>query len=155
MINGVGYFGRLVPNYYGGDRWFGPVNSLIPMVFLAGILLLAWIGVHDQTGLVVFAVFYGLCGAGIQSLFPAAIVSVIVSSTNAGVSNIGARMGMIFTVVSFACLTGPPIAGVFIKRHQGAYLYAQLFGALSLISGCLILVAARIVKTGWVFRCRI
>ncbi|MCJ1457028.1 hypothetical protein MMC28_007394 [Mycoblastus sanguinarius] len=143
ILNGVGLFGRLIPAHL-ADRYFGPLNTLIPFVFVSGLLLYCWAAVSSKGGLVGFAVVYGLFAAGIQALFPATTSSLTTDLKKAGV-----RMGMIFSVVSFACLTGPPLAGALIQRRDGGYLYAQIFAGSVLMGGCATLVASRFAKKGW------
>lgn len=143
ILNGVGLFGRLIPNHL-ADRFFGPLNTLIPFAFVSGLLLYCWAAVSSKGGLVGFAVIYGLFAAGIQSLFPATLSSLTTDLKKAGV-----RMGMVFTVVSFACLTGPPLAGALIQRDNGNYLYAQVFAGSVLMGGCATLLAGRVAKKGW------
>jgi predicted MFS family arabinose efflux permease len=98
----VGFIWRLLPNYF-ADK-IGSLNMLLPFTMLAGTMLLAWIGVHSRSSLFVFAAIYGSGSAGMQSLFPAGLSSLTEDLKKAGV-----RMGMGFTIVSFACLTGPPL----------------------------------------------
>ena len=143
ILNGVGIFGRLIPAHL-ADRFFGPLNTLIPFVFVSGLLLYCWAAVDSKGGLVGFAVMYGLFAAGIQSLFPATLSSLTTDLKKAGV-----RMGMVFSVISFACLTGPPIAGALIQRKHGEYLYAQMFAGTVLMAGCTTLVASRVTRKGW------
>lgn len=57
---------------------------------------------------------------------------------------------MIFSIVGFAVLTGPPIAGALISADGGSYLGAQLFAGTSLLLGCAFLTACRWVKSGGV-----
>ena len=64
-------------------------------------------------------------------------------------------MGMVFTVVSFACLSGPPMAGALIEKRGGGYLYAQMFAGTALSCGCLTLLAARFAKTGWQLKAKV
>jgi len=59
----------------------------------------------------------------------------------------GTRMGMVFTIVSFAVLTGPPIAGQLIQKKDGGYLYAQLFAGADMLVGACFLVAARMTQS--------
>ena len=143
ILNGVGIFGRLIPAHL-ADRFFGPLNILIPFAFVSGLLLYCWAAVSSKGGLIGFAVIYGLFAAGIQSLFPATLSSLTTDLKKAGV-----RMGMVFSVISFACLTGPPLAGALIQRKDGGYLYAQMFAGTAFMGGCATLVAARVVKKGW------
>lgn len=142
ILNGVGLFGRLIPAHL-ADRYFGPLNTIVPFAFISGLLLYCWAAVTSKGGLVGFAVIYGLFASGIQSLFPATLAS-LTSDLKAGV-----RMGMIFSVVSFACLTGPPLAGALIQKRNGSYLYAQMFAGSVMMGGCMTLIACRVCKNGW------
>lgn len=139
-LNGVGVIGRIVPNFL-ADRYFGPMNSIIPVTLLSSMLCFCWIAVGSKGGLYAWAVVYGTAGAGIQSLFPATL-----SSLTTDLRMAGTRMGMVFSIVSFAVLTGPPIAGQLIQKRGGGYLYAQIFAGVDLFIGCCLLVAARYTK---------
>ncbi|RMY23650.1 hypothetical protein D0867_01905 [Hortaea werneckii] len=115
----VGFVWRLLPNWL-ADR-FGALNVILPFTFVCSVMMYGWIGVNSQGTLYVFAAIYGCGSAGIQSMFPATLASLTTDLSKAGV-----RMGMGFSIVSFACLTGPPLAGALINRHDGDYLYAQM-----------------------------
>ena len=143
ILNGVGLIGRLILNHL-ADRYFGPLNLLIPFAFLPGLLIYCWTAVTSKGGLVAFAVVYGLVAAGMQSLFPATL-----SSLTTDLKKTGVRMGMVFTVVSFATLTGTPLAGALIQRGNGKYLYAQMFAGTVLMGGFAMLLAARVAIKGW------
>lgn len=142
LINGVGIPGRIVPALVSW-AYLGPVNTLIPTVLVGSVLLFAWIAVDSLPGLYAFVALFGLPGGGVQSLFPAAV-----SSLSDDLDTIGARIGMVFTIASPACLSGPPIAGALIQSNHGAYLGAQLFGGLVMAIGFALVAAARIAKTG-------
>jgi MFS family permease len=148
IMNGVGYVGRIVPNFF-ADR-VGPLNMIIPFAFTSGVLIYSWAGVSSSGGLLAFSVIYGVVAAGMQSMFPATLSSLTTDLSKAGV-----RMGMGFSIVSVACLTGPPLAGALIQQNHGNYLYAQMFAGTSLICGGLTLMAARIAKTGWALKAKI
>lgn len=143
IMNGVGLPGRLIPAYL-SDRFTGPVNMFIPVSAAAGLLLYCWIAVHSLNGLIGFVVVYGFFGGGVQSLFPSALPSL---TTDLG--KVGVRIGMIFSIVSIASLTGPPIAGALIDAKGGQYLGAQLFGGTSMILGTLLLITAKYFKSGF------
>src|SRR5947208_1546456 len=115
MMNGVGYVGRLAPNFF-ADRSFGPLNTIIPFAFASGIMLFSWAGVTSRGGLYAFSIIYGLFAAGLQSMFPATL-----SSLTTDLSKTGVRLGMGFSIVSVACLTGPPLAGALIQSNNGNY----------------------------------
>lgn len=137
VLNGVGVFARIVPNHI-ADRYFGPMNTLIPIVLSTSVLTFSWMAVTSRGGLYAWAVVYGMVAAAIQSLFPATL-----SSLTTDLRMQGTRMGMVFTIVSFAVLTGPPIAGQLIQKKAGQYQYAQIFAAVDMLIGCTLLCAAR------------
>lgn len=141
MINSFGLPGRIVPAIL-ADRLYGSLNVLIPFMLLNGILMFCWISVKTPTGFFVWVAFYGFFAGASQSLFQSASVKFSPSSKVVGV-----RMGMVCTLVSFACLTGPPIAGKLIEMMEGRYLAAQLFGGCSLTVGSISLLVASFVQT--------
>jgi MFS family permease len=142
IINGAGYVGRIAPNIL-ADRYVGAVNAIIPCAFFSGMLLFAWPGVNNQSGLIGFSVVYGIFSSGVQSMFAVALASL-----TPDLSKVGTRMGMCFSIVSIPTLIGPPIAGALISRRDGSYLYAQMWGGTLVITSTLVLIAARIAKTG-------
>lgn len=142
VLNTVGFPGRILPNYVAD--LIGPLNLLIPCVIISGALMLVWISITTYTALLVWAAIYGLFAAGVQSLFPATMASLTTDLTKAGT-----RMGMVFSVISIACLTGTPIGGALLETMDGEYLGAQSFAGLCLIAGGAVLTVARVLKVGW------
>lgn len=140
LLNGIGVIGRLLPNHV-ADR-VGSVNVFIPVAFAAGLIVLCWIAVHTASGLYVWAIFYGIAAGGIQSLFPAGLSSLTADPRKQGV-----RLGMVFTIVSLAVLTGPPIAGAIIAAEGGGYSGAQGFAGAVLLLGMLFMVAAKMARS--------
>ncbi|KAF4613391.1 hypothetical protein G7Y89_g15497 [Cudoniella acicularis] len=140
VMNSVGVAGRLGPALL-SDKYFGPYNTLIPSVFSVGVILFCWIRVESFDGMLAWGVFYGFWANSVQTLFPSALSSLTVDPTKLGV-----RVGMVFTIISIACLTGPPIAGALIQANQGSFLSAQLFGGATVLLGTAILVLGRIAK---------
>ncbi|KPM44878.1 hypothetical protein AK830_g1573 [Neonectria ditissima] len=113
VINAVGIPGRMVPAYL-ADRHFGAINVFIPTILAAALCTFLWSKVQSLAGDYAWVVCFGYFGAGIQSLFP---------STTAGLtedlSKNGTRIGMIFTIISVAALTGPPLAGKLMEVTGG------------------------------------
>jgi predicted MFS family arabinose efflux permease len=138
ILNGVGAIGRIVPNFI-ADR-IGAVNMFIPICGTTSILVFCWMAVRDPPGLYAWTVFYGIFAAGIQSLFPAAL-----SFLTTDLRKLGVRMGMVFTIVSFAVLTGAPIAGAIIDSG-GGYVGAQAFAGCSLAVAFVLLILSKVVK---------
>ncbi|UKZ86031.1 uncharacterized protein TrAFT101_001870 [Trichoderma asperellum] len=139
VINSVGITGRIAPNFI-ADR-LGPITVLIPFAAFSGIGMLCWMAVKNVAGLYVWIVFYGTFAGGVQSLVPAGLSSLTIDLQKAGV-----RLGMMFTVMSFAALTGPPIAGQIISAAHGAYFGAEIFAGISMLIGSLFFTAAKWAK---------
>ncbi|KAF4774126.1 major facilitator superfamily transporter [Colletotrichum scovillei] len=140
VLNGVGALGRIIPAQIGDV--IGTINIFAPMAFMTGTVMFCWIGVQNTTGLYVWTVFYGFAVGGVQSLFPS-----VLSSLTTDPQKQGTRMGMVFTVVSFASLTGSPIAGAIIDAMGGRYVGAQAFAGCCMILGMAFVLSARICKT--------
>jgi MFS family permease len=143
VMSGVGLPGRIIPGLV-SDAWMGPLNLLIPFAFGSAIVSFGWNGVHSISSLYVWAVIYGLVSAGVQGLFP-----VGVSSLNDDLKKSGVRIGMAMTIVSFAALTGSPIAGALVQADNGNYLYMQMFMGSSITLGMVLLIVARVHRFGF------
>ncbi|KAA8650880.1 uncharacterized protein ATNIH1004_003569 [Aspergillus tanneri] len=141
ILNGVGVVGRMIANHFADTM--GPLNMMIPTCLIAGIALLSWMAVHTPGQLYAWTVVYGIIAGAILSLFPAGL-----SSLTTDLSKRGARIGMNFTVVSFATLTGNPIAGAIISADAGKYIGAQVFMGASFLLGGAFIFAARLTRQG-------
>jgi MFS family permease len=139
VMSGVGILGRLVPNYF-GDR-IGALTVFVPTAGLGALLVWCWIIVNSQSGLYVWAAVSGPALGGIQAMFPSALASLTTDP-----SKQGTRIGMVFTIVSFAVLTGTPIAGTLISAMNGRYIGAQAFAGACLTLGTGFLAVSREVK---------
>lgn len=136
--NGVGIISRLAVAYV-ATKWIQPITAVIPCALIAAVLMYSWAAVDDSAGLYAFAVLYGIASNGLQGLWPGGLSSLIVDD-----SKIGTRMGMAFTIVSTALLTGSPVGGALVAMNNGRYLYAQMWAGSSLVLGsCLLLLASR------------
>ena len=142
VMNGIGSVGRLLPPYL-SDRYTGPVNMMVPLVVLSAVVLYCWAAISNESGLWAFAVFYGLFSSGVNGLFPTAL-----SRLTDDMSKMGTRMGMVYSIISFATLTGTPIAGALIRPGQAGYLGAEMFAASIMLGGAVFLVLARMAKVG-------
>jgi MFS family permease len=146
IFNGVAIPVRLLTGWV-VDKYVGPLNGMIPLLFLNGIFAFAWIGVRTRVGLYVFAAFYGLSAGAFQCLFPTTLTSL-----NKDLSKNGVRLGMAFSVFSFAGLTGPPIGGALLDTNgggRGGYMAAQLGVGFATLLGTCLVVGARVHKAGW------
>jgi predicted MFS family arabinose efflux permease len=138
VLNGVGIISRLFPSIIALNM--GPLNVFMAHVALTAIAIYAWSSVKSTTGLYVWTVFFSLCMGGVQSLAPSALSSVVFD-----VARQGTLLGMMFTVIGFGALIGPPLSGVLVGG-QGGYLGAQMFAGSCMIAGFVVLVMTREVK---------
>ncbi|ELQ40327.1 hypothetical protein OOU_Y34scaffold00448g27 [Pyricularia oryzae Y34] len=138
VLNGAGVPGRLVPNYL-ADR-VGVINMFIIFAGVSGICGLSWMAVKTVSAVYPWTLFFGFFAGGIQSLFPAGASALAPDLRKRGV-----RIGMVFSCVSIAALTGSPIAGALISAMKGSYLAAQVFVGGSLLIGSGFLIASNIV----------
>ncbi|KAI9651952.1 MAG: hypothetical protein M1831_007455 [Alyxoria varia] len=149
LLNGTGIPGRILPALI-ADRFLGPLNTFIPVSLFGGLMLFCWIAVRSLDGMWAFVAFFGFPGGGVQSLFPASL-----STLSKDVNTLGVRIGMVFSVISFATLSGPPIAGRLIDAHGGSFLNAQIFGGICMVLGSVFLFAARVAVHGFVLKKRV
>ncbi|CVL00691.1 related to monocarboxylate transporter 4 [Fusarium proliferatum] len=147
VVNSVGIIDRSLPNAIA--HHFGSIAVLIPVVFISSTCLFTCSAVSTEAGSYAWASVYGGIVAGASmSLFPPALPDL-----TTGVHKTGVRMGMIFTTNSIATLTGPPIAGMIIRRSGGHYLSAQIFAGASLpLGGVSIFMAKRFRRVGGQYR---
>lgn len=145
IMSAVGTVARFVPGII-SDRWTGPMNLLVPSAILSAVVAYAWAGVNDYAGVWAWSVSYGILTSVLQGIFPVAL-----SSLTTDLKKLGVRMGMVMTIVSFAVLTGTPIAGALVRAKHGEYLYMQMFMGSSMMLGGLCLLGARIMRFGFRF----
>ena len=148
LINGVGILGRVIPAFFAAR--LGPLNIMIPLTLLSGLILFCWAAVTTHTEIIVFDVFYGFIMAAAQGMFPPSL-----GSLTDDLSKMGVRMGMVFSLCGFAVLIGNPLAGALITWHGGGYLGAQMFAGCAMTLSVMFLGAARVLKSGWSLKERV
>ncbi|EMC92535.1 hypothetical protein BAUCODRAFT_78616 [Baudoinia panamericana UAMH 10762] len=144
--------GRFLPALI-SDRCIGPLNTIIPSVFLSAACIGLWIGIGEggnvRGALTVIACFYGFVSAGVQVLY-----APTKEATQPALDRMGVKAGGIFTCIGLACLIGTPIGGVLVsyRADRGLsypYIGAQVFAACSLLLGGCLLLASRVARVGW------
>lgn len=138
-MNGVGIVGRLFPSFLA--LWLGTFNVFTTLVATTSLIIYCWAAVSSLQGLYAWTVFFSLSMGGIQSLFPAALAALRFDAQKQGT-----RMGMVFAVIGFGVLIGPPISGVLVRNGGGSYLDAQMFSGSCMVAGLVLMVAAREFK---------
>ncbi|KAK1472968.1 major facilitator superfamily transporter [Colletotrichum tamarilloi] len=140
---------RVLSGFIAG-RYLGSINMFIISNVVVSGMYFAWIGVHTSPGLYVLSVFFGIANGFVQGVFTPALASLTVDPTK-----MGARFGMVATIVGVASLAGPPIAGAILDVSGGKYIWAQIWAAVITLLGVGSLFAARIAAVGNVLRAKV
>ncbi|KAF3398831.1 Riboflavin transporter MCH5 [Talaromyces pinophilus] len=143
VLNGVGVIGRMVPNML-AHRFTGITNMNISCNVICAICILCWMAIDSAAGLYAWSAVYGLLAGAAQALFP-----TMATHQTTDMSKIGTRTGMVFTIISFFCLTSPAIEGALIQVQGGKYMGAQLFAGSTVLVGTVCLVLNRWFRVGW------
>lgn len=130
------------------DR-IGPLNVQVPIFFIWCIVAFCWLAVKDVTGYYVFSCFFGAASGAVQSLIPTCFASLTPK-----LSMTGARMGIGFSIVSIAALTGPPIGGALQVADGQSFMASQIWAACVMVIGFCLLLTARVKKVGWALKGR-
>ena len=126
---------------------YGVNNVFLPLVLINIIIIFCWLGVKDVASFYAFTVFTGMFAASWQGMFPTCIANL-----SNDITKTGTRLGMAFTVISIAGLTGGPIGGALLGIDHGSYMPAQVWAAVTMVVGFGFAVAVRGVKYGWDWR---
>jgi MFS family permease len=107
-----------------------------------------WIPAAGNAAIIVFAVVFGFTTGAYVSLAPALVVGI------SPLEEIGYRTGLMFLFASVGGLTTSPIGGAILQRDGGSYTGMKVFSGVMLLVGTRFVVAARVVKTGWVLKAK-
>ncbi|KAH7141021.1 major facilitator superfamily domain-containing protein [Dactylonectria macrodidyma] len=142
LINGAGLPARvLVP--MAADK-MGPINVISLAAIFVATVAWCWLSIQNVVGVYVFTTFYGLASGAFQCLMPTGVASI-----TKRLDKVGTRLGMCFTIVSVAGLTGPPIGGLIQSATGDTFKAAQAWAASSSLLCATLLITTRILKVGW------
>ncbi|KAE8150439.1 major facilitator superfamily domain-containing protein [Aspergillus avenaceus] len=146
ILNAASILGRLLPPYLAD--LLGRFNLMIATSLFSVIIVLAlWLPSRSNAPAIVFTALYGFSSGAVVSLAPALIAQI-----TKDMREIGVRSGTYFGIVSFAALTGMPIAGALLPDPlHGSYLKLQIFCGVVMFGGIVLYVFARGVIKGWGF----
>ncbi|KAL7619872.1 hypothetical protein AAE478_010418 [Parahypoxylon ruwenzoriense] len=147
LINGAGIIFRIIPPLI-ADR-IGPINVITPVTGAWAIVAFCWLAVDNVPGLYVFTCFYGIMSGSFQCLTATTIASI-----TKRLDTVGTRLGMAFSIASFASLTGPPIGGAIQAANGGKFTNAQAWAAVMTFIGFVGLATARVSRAGWNLKVR-
>ncbi|OQE43348.1 hypothetical protein PENCOP_c003G06762 [Penicillium coprophilum] len=149
IMNAGSVPGRVMPSII-ADK-IGNLSVMIPSVLLTGILMLAWISVGSQSGLIAISVFVGLTSGSIQAVLPATVAFLCPD-----LSKLGTNIGMTLFASGLGLLIGSPVAGAILdhqRTSEGDVFWGTLtFSALFILAGGVCLIIARVVKVGFALK---
>lgn len=144
IFNGVGLPCRIAVPLVA--QRIGCINTHIPVLYGTALLTFVMAAVHTQPGLYAFAVLYGIFNASFQCLIPTTVASL-----TKDLNMVGTRLGMMFSCMGFAALTGPPIGGAIMNavgsgRH--GFIVATMWAGVSALLGATLVVIGRFMSFG-------
>ena len=151
ILNAGSFFGRWAPGFMAD--LFGRFNTMIITVALCLISVLAvWLTDSPEDGsrgiaqLIIFCVFFGFASGSNICLTPVCVGQLCDTEV------FGRWYAGLYTVVSFGCLTGVPIAGQLLASGGGNYNVLIGFVGACYGAGLMCFIWARVLKVGWGLR---
>lgn len=146
IFNAASTVGRYLPGLL-ADK-VGRFNCMLAMIFMGFVSTFAlWFPARDSKALLVlFALAFGFASGSGISLTPVCVGQLC------RVENYGRYYATCFTVVSFASLTGIPIAGQLITTMNGRYEGLVAFTGAAYAASFVFYYAAKISGAGWSWR---
>ncbi|KAI5460839.1 major facilitator superfamily domain-containing protein [Mariannaea sp. PMI_226] len=139
LVNGAGLPARiLVP--MAADA-IGPLNVIALAACSVAITAFTWLSVDSVAGIYIFTAFYGIANGAFQCLMPTGVASI-----TKRLDMVGTRLGMCFTILSIAGLTGPPVGGTIQSASGGKFTGALIWAAVSSTMCAALLIIARTLK---------
>ncbi|KAJ7819856.1 MFS general substrate transporter [Mycena olivaceomarginata] len=128
---------RIAPAYL-SDK-IGRFNLLAPAAFLSGLLcVLFWVFARSLVLLMLFAAAYGFTSGAFISVITPCFAQI------SDIRQIGSRIGILYSIISFPSLVGGPAAGALLEADNGQYTGMILFAGLTVIAGSFLILAAKL-----------
>lgn len=126
IANAGSLLGRYVAGYM-SDR-LGPMNIMIPFTGVAGILTYAWPFAKTKASLLALTVLYGFASGSYISLLANPMMDL------GDTHDVGRRLGMFLSIMSFGALAGPPISGA-INTATGSFTAVGVYAGTMVMVG--------------------
>ncbi|KAI0641057.1 MFS general substrate transporter [Trametes meyenii] len=128
VLNLASVLGRIAPAHVADV--FGRFTLLVPCACLAGLSsLLLWTTAQTLTQLVLYAALYGLFSGAFNALIVPCIAQI------SDIREIGMRIGLLYSVISFPSLVGNPAAGMLLRVCDGSYTGLIVMSGASVVVG--------------------
>lgn len=110
IANAGSFFGRLTAGVV--SAYVGIPNTIIGYSFISSAVIFSMIGLRSVASVALIGIGYGYFSGGFIAITPP-----LVSYLTPEISDIGARMGMLFTISGIGSLLGAPICGAVLTSH--------------------------------------
>ncbi|KAJ7040037.1 MFS general substrate transporter [Mycena alexandri] len=137
VMNAGGILGRVAPAYLSDT--LGRFSLLVPAAFLSGLLCVCfWLFARSLVPLMLFAAAYGFSSGAFISVITPCVAQI------SDIRQIGSRIGILYSIISFPSLVGGPAAGALLEAGKGQYTGMILFAGLTVIAGSFLILAAKL-----------
>ncbi|CAE6500879.1 unnamed protein product [Rhizoctonia solani] len=132
IANAASLVGRVGSGYV-TDK-LGPLNTLIPSTFVAGICTFIWPFARTKGALIAVSCVYGIACGTFVGMLPAPVAKM------GSMEDVGRRTGMLMTIAASGALAGPPISGAILGK-TGSYVAVGAYAG-SMILVCVVMLIA-------------
>ncbi|KAJ1307958.1 hypothetical protein OPQ81_002035 [Rhizoctonia solani] len=132
IANAASLVGRVGSGYV-TDK-LGPLNTLIPSTFVAGICTFIWPFARTKGALIAVSCVYGIACGTFVGMLPAPVAKM------GSMEDVGRRTGMLMTIAATGALAGPPISGAILGRTDSYVAVGAYAGSMILV--CVLMLVA-------------
>lgn len=143
IMNAGSVVGRALPGYYADV--VGAFNVFLFSVILSLVsCLCVWLPLgHTKAGIIIFSLLFGFGSGNSIAIAPVCIGRMCKTQ------EYGRYYATAYTVVSFACLIGIPIAGSIVQADHGSYTGLIIFTGCIYVGAGFLLILAKTWQLGW------
>ncbi|KAI8992841.1 MFS general substrate transporter [Trametes punicea] len=137
VLNLASVFGRIAPAHFADA--FGRFALLVPCAFLAGASsLILWSTARTLAQLMTYATLYGLFSGAFNALIVPCIAQI------SDIREIGMRIGLLYSIISFPSLIGNPAAGALLRVCHGSYTGLVALSGASVVVGSFFMLLSKL-----------
>ncbi|KAH9887037.1 MFS general substrate transporter [Cubamyces lactineus] len=137
VLNLASVFGRIAPAHIADA--LGRFALLVPCACLAGVSsLVLWTTAHSLAQLMTYAALYGFFSGAFNALIVPCIAQI------SDIREIGMRIGLLYSIISFPSLIGNPAAGALLRICHGSYEGPIIMSGTSIVIGSLFMLWSKL-----------
>ncbi|GLB34269.1 putative monocarboxylate [Lyophyllum shimeji] len=137
VANGSSFFGRLSAGLLAD--LYGPANIMIIFTTIAGVMTYAWPFALSKGSLIAVVVIYGFSSGAYVSLLSNPLMEL------GATDDLGRRIGMAMSILSFGALAGPPISGAISTASGGFKVVGYYAGSMVIVGVIMICITRQLV----------